>query len=310
MNTRTNTITPATLVPRKYDTVGEIGSEVDAYIESAAPDYKSCIKALDARIQSRTQDPDAHHTEALLDTLYDLGGAFEEMADRAHYKAKRQDMPQYVRHTKRATFYRQIAYWAEASFNLIDGHQSPPTNIDAHSSGPQFDTISNTPLDKLWQQIVSMLDMRYTHAQVARAKIEFDRAVGTVWSVTGTGDDHCRILELFGDACANIDLSAPTEETFWGACVLISDDLRATIAAENIKARSTYAPPPIPPMPIITTASEEFVTAGVMWEVAGDVSRSLCRTKTDAEAWARVLFPSEPVDKRYARIQSRTIIAK
>lgn len=298
MNTSTNT-----LVPRKYNTVGEIGSEVDAHIHIGAPDYKSAVRALDALEESLCgHDPDAFNTEALLDTLYIIGGAFDEMADRAHYKAKGQDMPQYVRHTKRATFYRQIADWAEASFNLMDGHQSPRADID---------TISNTPLDKLWQQIVSMVEMRHTHAQVARAKIEFDRAVKTVWGASGTGDDHCRILELFGDACANIDYIAPTNEPFWGACVLISDDLRATIAAENIKARSTYTQPAPPtPMPIITTASEEFITAGVMWEVAGDVSRSLCRTKTDAEAWARVLFPSELVDKRYARIQSRTIIAK
>lgn len=298
MNTSTNT-----LVPRKYNTVGEIGSEVDAHIHIGAPDYKSAVRALDALEESLCgHDPDAFNTEALLDTLYIIGGAFDEMADRAHYKAKGQDMPQYVRHTKRATFYRQIADWAEASFNLMDGHQSPRADID---------TISNTPLDKLWQQIVSMVEMRHTHAQVARAKIEFDRAVKTVWGASGTGDDHCRILELFGDACANIDYIAPTNEPFWGDCVLISDDLRATIAAENIKARSTYTQPAPPtPMPIITTASEEFITAGVMWEVAGDVSRSLCRTKTDAEAWARVLFPSELVDKRYARIQSRTIIAK
>ena len=297
-----NTIT---LAPRKYDTVGDIGSEVDAYIQIGAPDYKSAVRAQDALEESMsTNDPDACHTEALLDALYIIGGAFEEMSDRAHYKAKGQDTPQYVKHTKRATFYRQLAEWAEASFNLMEGHQSP--------SGPQFDAISNTPLDDLWQQIVSTLEMRYDKRNnlIARAKIEFDRAVGTVWSVSGTGDDHCRILELFGDACANIDYNAPTAEKFWDACVQISDDLRATIAAENIKARSTYAPPPTPPMPIITTASEEFITAGVMWEVIGDVSRSLCHTKTVAEAWARVLFPSESVDKRYARIQSRTIVAQ
>lgn len=306
MNTRTNTVTPAILIPSKYDTVASLADEVVAYIESAAPDYKSAVRAQDALEESMGVNE--------LDVLYDLGGAFEEMADRAHYKARGQDTPQYVRHTRRAAFYRQIADWAEASFNLMDSHQSPPANIDAHSSGPQFDTVSNTPLDKLWQQIVSMLTVRHTPAEVARAKTEFDRAVGAVWKVPGTGSDLCRVLERFGDVCANIDFSAPTsasysQETFWGDCVMISDDLRASIAAENIKARSTYAQP-TPPMPIVAPRSEGSVTAGVMWEVAGDVSRSLCRTKTDAEAWARVLFPNEMVDKRYARIQSRTIIAK
>jgi len=316
MNTRTNTITPPTLTPRKYDTIGAISSELDIHIEFNAPDYKSCIKAMDVVVECReTPSRSSASSDDIRDMLYDLGGAFEEMADRAHYKANGKDTPTYVKHAKRAAFYGHIAEWAGASLDLMEqeSHQSPTKDAEDDSDPytPQA-PASDTPLTDLWQKIASTLtDSGYSASRIARARTLFDEAVEAVWKVPGTGSDLCRILELFGDACANIDYTAPTDEKFWDACVMISDDLRATIAAENIKARSTYTQPAPPtPMPLVSTRSEEFVTAGVMWEVAGDVSRSLCRTKTDAEAWARVLFPSELVDKRYARIQSRTIIAK
>lgn len=287
-----------TLVAKSYEIVFHLFEDADTFIKANAPDYKSAKRAATILEEcAHTEDPHANGVEVVRDMLYNLSGAFEEMADSANLKAKGAFITQYVKHTKRSLFYRQIADWAMESFSLMDGDQSPQPAKDAEDDSDPY--ISPSPLNDTWKKIEAALrDGVYTMPEIAHARIVFDDAVEAVWKHPGTGDDMCRVLEKFGDECASIDC-APTSDRLWGACVLISDDLRASTYATQTK-----------PMPIITSTSDGFETDIAMWEVAGDVSRSLCRTKADAEAWARVLFPNEAVNRRYARIQSRTVITK
>lgn len=44
-----------------------------------------------------------------------------------------------------------------------------------------------------------------------------------------------------------------------------------------------------------------------IWYVVGDTLRHLFSTKMAAEKYARVLFPDEDPDKRYARVMCRQV---
>lgn len=306
-----------TLTPRKYDTVGAAHEEALKYIERNAPDFKSLIKAMDTTIEcTRGLDMDANHINALRNMLYDLSGAFEELADRAHYKAAGRDLPVHAKQTRRAVFYGQIAEWADASFHLFDDKQSPPAkDAEDDSDPPYIPQEPNAPEENSIEWIREKLESEliragFSKTQVAAAMRIFNEDVGHLTGLS-YAVGSCDLLERFGDSCVEQSYACVREkklgdEKFWDACVMISDDMRASIAAETIHAREEYAPP----MPLVTVESDPFMSAGMMWEVVGDTSRSLCRSKSDAESWARVLFPNELVGKRYARIQSRTIVAK
>jgi hypothetical protein len=316
------------------DTAG-IEQFVNRLIQSRCPDTKSQKKAF-AVLNNALQCATNLMMYGARDVLWDISGGFEELSDIASEKAT--DAPTYdstIKWDNRAKFYEMLANWASASLEMTEktlgNQQSPTTNIDAHSSGPQFDYpkdaeddsdpyIKTTPLygprppaprplNDTWQKIASALKMRHTNAEISRARDVFDRVVEPVWK--DPGGDICLVLEKFGDECANIDASAPTHDRFWEGCVMIADDLRADIAANTISAKVNYttsspAPDPTPRNEVCHSAEPE--DAGQMWEVCGDPHRALFYTSLHAEHWAREMFPTENADKRYARIQYRNIL--
>lgn len=156
------------------------------------------------------------------------------------------------------------------------------------------------PKDTPMETALAALQERLTLADFGKRRI--DSAVALFTSVVlerPSGATVLDVLERFGDEASELSwntghgTAAFCTAAFWDACVMISDDLRSDMAADQIEKASTVTVPE--------------PDAG-LWEVAGDPDRSLLRTKLEAERAAREIFPDENVSQRYARVQYRTIV--
>ena len=144
--------------------------------------------------------------------------------------------------------------------------------------------------------------MRYTDTEVARAKTS-STALSDRYGKTPVATSA--LSSKSSATSAPTSTFRPDERPVLGS---LRDDRRRTprhIAAEKIKERSTYAPHPS------ADANHHHSLGERRWPDVGSLrrpDRALFYTKLHAEHWAREMFPTENVDKRYARIQYRNIL--
>lgn len=227
-----NTNQTNTLVVKHYDNTYQVCVDLGAYVRANAPDQKSRDKVRNV-VESHC------HMLYARDLLCSLHGAFDGLSKRAYYKAAGRDKPEHDKHTNRADFYRDISQWARACY--VMGKEAPviTPNIDAHSSGPQFDALEKDAEDDSdpyvkpssmtdpMEQALTQLKDRLTLADFSKQRI----------------DAVLDILERFGDEASELSWGGEYEaERFWDACVQISDDLRSDMAADQLKKASTIKP--------------------------------------------------------------------
>ena len=285
------------LVVKHYDNTYQVCVDLGAYARANAPDQKSRNKVRKV-VSSHSDLP---YARALL--CY-LGCVFNQWSERSYYKAEGLDVPN--KHITRADFYRRLADWANACYDLVKEAPVITTNIDAHSSGPQFDVpekdaeddsdpyVKPSPKADQVEHALTQLKTRLTLADFGKQRI--DSAAALFRSVVlerPIGATVLDVLERFGDEASELSWNGEYDAAcFWDACVQISDDLRGDLAADQIKKASTVTVPE---------------PDAVLWEVTDDPNRALYRTEKDAMRATRELFPDEFVTLRYARLRRRNV---
>lgn len=234
----TSNKTPTVIVPSDYKTIDAIILDAFKLITGTAPDGRSRASALDA-LDDCTDAPNAP-----IDMLYELHGAFEELHDiAAAREAAANTLPRADKWRQRGDFYRAMTCWAHESFKLTDKYpMSPDTAEPAKDPEDDSDPYVKPAVSDgvtLARELLSReLDKSgFLPERIACALRQFDLESGRCPTAT----DACDVLELFGDRCVAIGNAAdnsPAEARFWDTCVMISDDIRADIAAKQIAERA------------------------------------------------------------------------
>lgn len=276
------------LVVKCYDNTYQVCVDLGAYVRANAPDQKSRNKTHDVV----TSHSAMGYSRNLLFALYT---AFDALYDRSWGKAvDSSNADIYAKHHSRAEFYRAIAHWALACYDVEKEAPviAPDCPKDAEDDSDPY--VRPSPKDTPMEMALAALQERLTLADFGKRRI--DSATALFKSVVlerPSGATVLDVLERFGDEASEMSWGGEYDNAcFWDACVQISDDLRSDLAADQIKKAST-----------VTVRSPD----AVLWEVAGDPDRSLFRTKLEAERAAREIFPDENVSQRYARLQSRIV---
>lgn len=271
------------LVVKCYANTYEVCIDLGAYVRANAPDDKASNKARNAVI-AHSNMPYAR------DMLYSLYGAFSELSERSYYKAAGR-----VVHTARADFYHDIAQWANACYDLVnDAPVIAPVDYPKDAEDDSDPYVRPSPKDTPMETARAALQERLTLADFGKRRI--DSATALFRSVVlerPIGATVLDVLERFGDEASELSWGGEYNAAcFWDACVVISDDLRSDMAADQIKTAT------------VTVSAPD----AMLWEVAGAPDRSLFLTKMDAERAAREIFPDENFSQRYARVQYRNIV--
>lgn len=327
------------LVVRHYDNTYQVCVDLGAYARANAPDQKS-------RNKVRKVVSSHSNMQCPCDLLYALRGAFDTLMWREHYKAAtpkvldsdkhfassnfyrdirdwswacysiKQEAPvikdaeddsgPYIKHFASLNFYRDIRDWAHARYDLVKEAPVITTNIDAHSSGPQFDVpekdaeddsdpyIKPSPKADPMEDALDTLQDRLRMADFGKRRIDLAAALfKSVVLERPSGATVLDVLERFGDEASELSWNGEYDAAcFWDACVQISDDLRGDLAADQLKKAGTVTVPE---------------PDAVLWEVTDDPNRALYRTEKDAMRATRELFPDEFVTLRYARLRRRNV---
>lgn len=279
------------LVVKHYDNTYQVCADLGAYARANAPDQKSRNKVRKV-VSSHSDLPFAR---AL---LYALRGAFDRLHDRSWDKAvDNNNADAYAKHIARAEFYRRIADWAKACYDVEKEAPVITTNVDVPEKDAEDDSdpyIKPSPKADPMEDALTQLKTRLTLADFGKRRI--DSATALFRSVVlerPIGATVLDVLERFGDEASELSWNGEYSATcFWDACVQISDDLRGDLAADHLKKASTVTVPE---------------PDAVLWEVDGDPDRALYRTEKDAVRATRELFPDEFVTLRYARLRRRNV---
>lgn len=280
-----NTNQTSALVAKCYANTYQVCVDLGAYVRANAPDDKASNKV--RGVLSSHSD-----MQYARDMLYSLHGAFDELHNRSWSKAVDTNTSDaYAKHSNRADFYRVIAQWASACYDLVK--ESPVTTPEKDAEDDSDPYVKPSPKDAPMDHALAALQERLTLADFGKRRI--DSATALFKSVVlerPSGATVLDVLERFGDEASEMSWSTDCDSaSFWDACVEISDDLRSDLAADQIKKSSTVTVPNT-----------------VLWEVTGDPYRALYRTEKDAMRATRELFPDEYVTQRDLRLQSRTIV--
>ena len=296
----TNQTNTNTLVVGRYENTYQVCAALGEYVRANAPDQKTRDKVREV-LYSHSDRQYAR------DLLYSLHGAFDGLSERSWGKAVDSgNEGEYAKHHARSVFYRRIAQWARACYDLVKEAPVTTDNIDAHSSGPQFDVpekdaeddsdpyVKPAPKADPMDHALTMLKDRLLMADFGKRRIDVAAALfKSVVLERPVGATVLDVLERFGDEASELSLGGEYDTArFWDACVHISDDLRSDLATDQIKKASTI-PVPEPD--------------AVMWEFTGDPDRMLYRTEQEAMRATRALFPDESMSRRDLRLRSRTV---
>ena len=279
-----------------YDTTAEILMVATHAIYRNAPDTRTLKNALVVlgRCVSAYIEP--------VTTLWYLSEAFEELRDKAEHK----EFTPTAKNRARSEFYEGMHRWAAESFDLMDQAEPDEPVKDAEDDSDPYVKRANKPstvtVPDTFECCVERIFDELRTADFPQRRL--DSAASLFHSIVLERSEKATlldVLEQFGDEASELSWNnyedTEANETFWNACVMLSDDLRAEIAAAQIK--KTVAP---------VVHSSEPKNAGEMWEVIGDPHRALFHVKDEAEKWAREVFPTETSMRRYARVQYRTIL--
>lgn len=274
-----NTNQANALVVKRYDNTYQICVDLGAYVRANAPDMKTLDKVREV-VSSHSAMPYAR------DMLYSLYGAFDGLSERSYYKAAGRDKPEHDKHTARADFYRSIADWANACYDLVKA----PVIKDAEDDSDPY--VKPSSKADIVEHALTMLKDRLTVADFSKRRIDLAAALfKSVVLERPTGATVLDVLERFGDEASELSWGGDySDAVFWDACVNISDALRSELAADQIKTATVTVP-----------------ANAVLWEVAGDPNQALYRTHREAMSATLKLFPKEFVTLRYARLRRRTI---